>query len=258
MSSAPSARTGNNTIIPRTNSMSALPAMVKSTRLRKSPYFESTMAAGVNDFTVYNRMLMPLAFDIGPEAEYTALTQDVAIWDVGAERQVELRGRDAAKLAQLLTCRDISTMAPNTCRYAIMCDGDGILLNDPVLLKLSEDQFWFSLADSDALLWCKAHAEARNLDVEVFEPDVSPLALQGPRSRDLVREVFGVDNLKYFHFQQLEHEGMPLLIARSGWSPEHGYEIYLKDGKHGDRLWELLWEAGQKHNIKPGAPNQSR
>jgi len=235
-----------------------MPLMATSTRLRKSPFYEKTLEYGCSEFTVYNRMLMPLAF-AGGQVEYSALTERVAIWDVGAERQVELSGPDAGKLAQLLTCRDISGMKDGTCRYAVMCDSDGVVLNDPVLLKLSDETYWFSLADSDALLWCKAHAQARKLNVKVSEPDVSPLALQGPQSRALVRDVFGIDDIKYFHFKEVMlHDEIPCLVARSGWSPEHGYEVYLKDGAYGDRLWEIIWQAGQKFGIAPGAPNQSR
>lgn len=244
-----------------TQGSAKLPAMAKSTRLRKSPFFEKTLTHGCNDFTVYNRMLMPIGFG-NPDAEYRALTQDVAIWDVGAERQVELSGPDAGKLAQLLTCRDISNMKIQTCKYAVMCDNDGIVLNDPVLLKLSHFRYWFSLADSDALLWCKAHADARNMDVEVLEPDVSPLAIQGPKSLDLARELFGeelVDGIKYFHFREVTLDGeIPILLARSGWSPEHGYELYLRDQAFGDRLWDIVWGVGQKYGITPGAPNQQR
>lgn len=222
-------------------------------------FHEKTLDHGVSDFTVYNRMLMPLAFE-GNEVEYKALTEDVAIWDVGAERQVELVGPDAAELAQLLTVRDLSNMQVGTCRYAIMCNDDGIVLNDPVLLKLAEDRFWFSIADSDMLLWCQAHAAVRSLNVKVYEPDVSPLAIQGPRSQDLLVDLFSIDmaRLKYFHFVETELEGMPMVVARSGWSPELGYELYLQDSEYGAQLWEMVWNYGEKYGIKPGAPNQSR
>jgi len=238
-----------------------IPSLAKSTRLRKSPYFERTLDYGVADYTVYNRMLMPIGYNEGPEVEYKALTEDVAIWDVGAERQVEVVGPDASHLAQLLTCRNLTDMKTQTCRYALMCNEDGIVLNDPVLLKLAEDRFWFSIADSDALLWAQAQASARGLDVRVFEPDVSPLALQGPKALPLMGELFGlklIEDINYFHFREVELEGIPLLIARSGWSPEYGFELYLKDHADGSDLWDIVWKAGEKFNIRPGAPNQQR
>lgn len=243
-----------------------------SSRLRKSPYFERTLAAGVAEFTTYNRMLMPLGYEEGVATEYKALTENVAIWDVGAERQVELKGPEAAKLAQLLTCRDVSGLEVGKCVYAIMCDGDGLVINDPILLKLSENHYWFSIADSDVLLWAKAIAMTRNLDVKVTEPDVSPLAIQGPRAVDLLCDLYGeeiVSGLKHFGFVRGAETALPAapnsglppiptLLARSGWSPERGYEIYLEDGSRGSELWDMVWEAGKKYDIKPGAPNQQR
>ncbi len=242
-----------------------------SARLRKSPYFERTLDHGVAEFTVYNRMLMPLLFKEGHEVEYTALTEDVTIWDVAAERQVGLKGPDAAKLAQLLTCRDISGLGEGKCVYAIMCDGDGVVINDPVLLKLADDEFWFSIADSDVLLWAKGVATAQGFDVDVYEPDVSPLAVQGPKSTDVLSELYGrelIESLKYFGFERSEatmlpslypdRPPIPTLLARSGWSPERGYEIYLEDGSRGNELWDMCWQIGEKYGMKPGAPNQQR
>lgn len=242
-----------------------------SARLRKSPFFDRTLEAGVAEFTVYNRMLMPLVYSEGYETEYRALTEDAAIWDVAAERQVELKGPDAAKLAQLLTCRDISGLEEGKCVYAIMTDMCGVVINDPVLLKLADNHYWFSIADSDVVLWAKGVASAQMYDVEVREPDVSPLAIQGPKSVDILCELYGsdlVDSLKYFGFahgaethlpSRIEgKEPIPTLLARSGWSPEHGYEIYLKDSSRGSELWDMVAEIGAKYNLKPGAPNQQR
>jgi len=203
---------------------------------------------------------MPMAFDL--DSEYTALTESCAIWDVAAERQVELKGPDAERLANILTCRDIEGMSVGECRYAIMCDDKGTVINDPVLLKLAEDRFWFSIADSDVLLWAQAHATSLGLNVEASEPDASPLAVQGPKSLDLMKDLFGhkidIDKLKYFWFIETTLDGIPLLLARSGWSPELGYELYLMDSDRGLDLWDKVWEAGQKYNIVPGAPNQER
>ena len=239
--------------------------MALSPRLRKSPYFERTIEHDVCEFTVYNRMLMPLYYGEGFDVEYKALTEDVAVWDVAAERQVELLGPDAHKLAQKLTCRNISKVRPGKCVYAIMTDDDGIVVNDPVLLKLAEDRYWFSIADSDVLLWAKGIAIGQNLDVKVFEPDVSPLAVQGPKSKSLMSDLYGeelVDRLKYFDFAHGEETMLlgkiPTLLARSGWSPELGYEIYLEDSSYGKELYDLVWEHGYKYDIKPGAPNQQR
>ena len=254
---------GGESIIPGTAPLSA--------RLRKSPYFERVLEAGVAEFTVYNRMLMPIGFREGPDVEYEALTKNAAIWDVAAERQVQLKGPDAGKLAQLLTCRDVTDLDVGKCVYAIMTDGEGVVINDPVLLKLDDNLFWFSIADSDILLWAKGVAVGQNYDVEVTEPDVSPLAVQGPKSKKILSALYGkevVNSLKYFGFAHGEetmlpslHEGgepIPTLLARSGWSPEHGYEIYLKDGARGNELWDMVSKAGEKYNLKPGAPNQQR
>lgn len=237
-----------------------MPPMAYACRVRKSPYFRRTEAIGCKAYTVYNRMMMPLIYDF--DKEYEALTNSVAIWDVAAERQVELLGPDAHRLAQMLTCRDVSEMEIGECKYAIMCDDKGNVINDPVLLKLSEDRYWFSIADSDILLWAQAHATSLGLDVEVSEPDGSPLALQGPKSLDLVTDLFGdkidTKELRVFWFVETDLDGIPLLLARSGWSPENGYELYLMDKNRGADLWDKVWEAGQKYDIFPGAPNQAR
>ena len=190
---------GCESIIPGTAPLSA--------RLRKSPYFERVLEAGVAEFTVYNRMLMPIGFREGPDVEYEALTKNAAIWDVAAERQVQLKGPDAGKLAQLLTCRDVTDLDVGKCVYAIMTDGDGVVINDPVLLKLDDNLFWFSIADSDILLWAKGVAVGQSYDVEVTEPDVSPLAVQGPKSKKILSALYGkevVNSLKYFGFALTE------------------------------------------------------
>ena len=217
------------------SSSNEFPLMALSTRIRNSPFFQRTQEAGAVAYTVYNRMIMPMAFDL--DKEYSALSQNVALWDVAAERQVELKGPDAEKLANYLTCRDVRGMTVGECKYAVMCDDQGVVINDPVLLKLADDRYWFSIADSDVLLWARAHATTLGLNVDVFEPDASPLAVQGPKSLPLMRDLFGdkidVDNLKHFWFVETELNGIPLLLARSGWSPERGYELYLMDSSRG-------------------------
>jgi len=228
-------------------------------RFRKSCYFDATVRWGVQGFVPYNHMLLPIGFS-SPEEEYKSLCDAVCLWDVAAQRQVELLGADALKLAELLTPRALGSMKVGECRYAMVTDEQGMVLNDPVVLKLAEDRFWFSLADSDLLLWIKGLAIAHGLDVRVTEPGVSPLAVQGPKSLALMRELFGdwVDDLRFYHFREVELDGMPMLLARSGWSPERGYELYLLDESRGDELWERIMEAGQKYTIRPGVPNQIR
>lgn len=235
------------------------PALAMGTRLNKSPYFDATIKHGVKAFTVYNHMLMPSFFSSAVD-EYWRLIEDVCMWDVAAERQVMLEGPDAAKLLELLTPRDMTKMKPGQCKYALITNKDGYVINDPVVLKFSDEKFWLSIADGDLALWCEGMATGLGLDVDVTEPDVSPLAVQGPKSTQLIADLFGdwVHDLKYFNFKDVEINGIPITLARSGWSPERGYELYLRDGSRGDELWEIVWEAGQKYNIGPGAPNQIR
>ncbi len=227
-------------------------------RIRKSPFYDSTVAAGVSSFTIYNNMYMPTGYG-DPDAEYERLTQRVALWDVAAERQVQIAGPDAAALAQYVSARDLTGLKVNRARYAPMCNHQGRLINDPVILKVAEDRFWISIADSDMLLWVSAIAGERGDDVEVTEPDVSPLALQGPMADDLARDVFGadlVDGLGFFHHAPADVDGIPVVLCRSGWSKQGGFELFLTDGSEGNRLWDLMMAAGEKYGIGPGNPNQ--
>ncbi len=226
-------------------------------RVRKSPFFRSTVDAGVTAFTVYNHMYMPTSFG-DHDAEYERLTTGVALWDVAAERQVEISGPDAAELTQRLSARNLKGMAVGRARYAPMCDHLGLLINDPVILRVAEDTFWISIADSDILLWAKAIAGERDADVTICEPDVSPLAIQGPKAINLARDLFGaelVDGLGFFHHAPLEIEGVPLVICRSGWSKQGGYELFLTDSTKGNELWDLVMAAGEQYGIGPGTPN---
>ncbi len=224
--------------------------------IRQSPYFQATVADGVRSFSVYNHMYIPGTFG-DPEGEYQRLMTGVVMWDVAAQRQVELHGPDAARLAQYLTPRDLSKTRVGQGRYVPICDHDGWLINDPVLLKLAEDRFWLSIADSDLVLWAGAIARERGWQVEVFEPDVSPLAIQGPKAEDVTAALFGdwVRELKYFWFKQTELQGIPLVLARSGWSKQGGFELYLQDGSRGWDLWQAVKAAGAAFDIGPGAPN---
>lgn len=225
-------------------------------RIRKSPFFDSTVNAGVSHFTTYNHMYMPVSYGDLP-AEYHRLMNGVAMWDVAAERQVSLKGPDAVELARLITPRNLDNLVIGQGRYIPMCNSIGTLINDPVLQKISDDEVWISIADSDMKFWCEALAVGKGMNVHVTEPDASPLAVQGPKAPDLIADIFGdwVKELKYFGFKETEINGIPLLIARSGWSKQGGYELYLCDGSRGDELWNIIAEAGAAYDIGPGAPN---
>ncbi|NMM45499.1 glycine cleavage system protein T [Rhodospirillaceae bacterium KN72] len=224
--------------------------------IRKSPYFDATVADGVRSFSVYNHMFIPGNFG-DPDAEYDRLLNGVAMWDVAAQRQVEMAGPDAGRLAQLLTPRNLNATKVGQGRYVPICDHDGMLINDPVLLKLSEDRYWLSIADSDLVLWAGAIAKERGLDVTVSEPDVSPLAIQGPKAADVTAALIGdwIRDLRYFWFRETELDGIPLVVARSGWSKQGGYELYLMDGSRGSALWDKVKRVGASFGIGPGAPN---
>jgi glycine cleavage system aminomethyltransferase T len=229
-----------------------------TTRIRRSPYYQSTVSAGVESAMPYNRMLMPTGYG-DPVAEYRRLTQGVSMWDVACERQVQLRGRDARKLAQILSTRDVSKCVEGQGRYVALCNHRGTIINDPVLMQIEDDCFWFSIADSDVGFWANAIAGERGLDVEISEPDVSPLAVQGPSAEDVVAAVFGdwVRGLRYFGFADADIDGIRVKVARSGWSKQGGFELYLLDGSRGVELWNIVAEAGAPWEIGPGCPNLS-
>lgn len=224
--------------------------------MRPSPYFEATLAEGVTAFTTYNHMLMPTSFS-QPEAEYWRLINGVSQWDVAVERQVQLQGPDAGRLAQILTARNLSKCQIGQGKYAPLCNHAGVLINDPILLKLSDDLYWFSIADSNIWFWARAIAEERGLNVRISEPDVSPMAVQGPHAEALVAAVFGnwIKELKYFWYKETQIAGIPVVVARSGWSKQGGFEIYLRDGSKGTELWNIVKAAGQPFNIGPGNPS---
>jgi aminomethyltransferase len=224
-------------------------------RVRPSPFFEAAVAEGMVAANVYNRMIMPTSFG-DPEGEYWRLINGVSQWDVGVERQVQLKGPDAGRLAQILSPRDLSTCKIGQGKYVPLCNHRGTVINDPILLKLSDDLYWLSIADSDIWLWASAIAAERGLNVEITEPDVSPMALQGPKAEDVVAHVLGdwVRALKYFWFKETEIDGIPIAVQRSGWSKQGGFEIYLRDGTQGTKLWNIFKEAGKPWGIGPGAP----
>lgn len=229
------------------------------TQIRKSPYFDATVRWGATAFSVYNHMYIPRDFG-DPVQNFWNLVNDAILCDVGVERQVEITGPDAARFVQLLTPRDLSKMAVGQCKYVLITNVEGGLLNDPILLRLGENCFWLSLADSDILLWAQGVALHSGMDVTIREPDVSPLQLQGPRSGEVMKALFGesILDLRYYWLRELELDGIPLVVSRTGWSSELGYELYLQDGSRGDDLWERIMAAGQPFSLKPGHTSSIR
>ena len=231
----------------------------RGARLRRSPYFEATQRYGCWGYTVYNHMFLPIGYD-DLEREYWKLLNDVSVWDVGVERQVEITGPDGFTFANLLTPRDLTKCRVGQGKYVVITAENGGIINDPVLLRLGENHFWLALADSDVLLWAKGVAYNSGLDVEIREPDVSPLQIQGPKSKEVVKTLFGdkVLDLKYYYFLETKLDGIPVIVTRTGWSGEVGYEIYLRDGSRGDELWEKVMEAGRPFHIAPTGPSDIR
>lgn len=227
----------------------------RGARLRRSPYFAATQRYGPTGFTVYNHTLFPIAYD-DLEAEYWHLLEHVTLWDVAVERNFEVTGPDGFRFAQLLTCRDLSTCEPGKARYVLITTPDGGIVNDPVMLRLDDNTFWFALADSDALLYAMGLAAFAGLDVELSEPEAYPLQIQGPKSRHLIGDLFGEEGrtLGYYAFIRTEVNGIPVILTRTGWSAEVGYEVYLLDGSRGVDLWEIIMEAGDPHQIRPTGP----
>ena len=241
-----------------------LPFMVNKnfgfgTQIRKSPYFDSTVKWGATGFSVYNHMYIPRDFG-SPEQNFWNLIEKAILCDVAVERQVEIKGPDAYKFIQILTPRDLSKIEVGQCKYVLIVNNDGGILNDPVLLRLAENHFWLSLADSDVLLWAQGVAVNSGLNVKITEPDVSPLQLQGPNSGKIMVKLFGEDiqSLKYYWLREYSLDGIPLIVSRTGWSSELGYEIYLRDGSKGNDLYEKIMEAGKEHGLKPGHTSSIR
>ena len=229
------------------------------TQIRKSPFFNGTVRWGATDFSVYNHMYIPRSFG-DPEQNFWNLVNDAILCDVAVERQVEIAGPDAAAFVQLLTPRNLSQCAVGQCKYVLITNEAGGILNDPVLLRLEENRFWLSLADSDVLMWAQGVATHAGLDVTICEPDVSPLQLQGPKSGDIMTALFGeaIRDLKYYWLDHFELDGIPLVISRTGWSSELGYELYLLDGSQGEALWEKLMAVGEPMGLKPGHTSSIR
>lgn len=230
--------------------------ILPSRRLRATPYSARVASTGATGYTVYNHMWLPTVFE-GLREDYAHLKKYAQIWDVSVERQVEIAGPDAHKLACMISARDLSKAQVGRCYYAPICDQFGKMINDPVALRIADDKYWFSIADSDLLLWVQGLALGLNLDVQICEPDVSPLAIQGPMAEDLMVDVFGeeIRDIKFFRFAAFPFKGRMLNIARSGWSKQGGFEIYLDDSALGEDLWDAIWAKGEKYNLKPGCPN---
>ena len=230
-----------------------------SPRIRKSPYFEATLRYHAVGFSVYNKMYLPMGYDT-PENEFWKIVNHVTLWDVGVQRVVEITGPDAFRFTNLLTPRDLTKCRVGQCKYVLLTNGQGGIMNDPVLSRLGENHFWLSRADSDALSWAQGVNEFARMDVSIREPDVSPLQVQGPRSRKLIHDLFGdrASKLRYYHLVETEIDGIPVMVARTGWSAELGFEVYLRDGSRGDELWERIMAAGAPYQISPASPSRIR
>ena len=231
-------------------------SIAKSRRLRSTPYTSRIENQGVTSYTVYNHMILPAAFG-SIEESYHHLKKDVQVWDVAAERQVEISGKDSAELVQLMTCRDLSKSKDGRCYYCPILDDQAGIINDPVILRLNKDRWWISIADSDVILFAKGLAIGKKFDVKIFEPKVDIMAVQGPKSFKLMEKIFGkkITELKFFGFDYFDFEGDKHLIARSGWSKQGGYEIYVENTKSGLKLYDYLFKIGKEFNIRPGCPN---
>lgn len=228
-----------------------------SRRQRSTPYTPRVEALGVSDYSIVNHTILPKGFGRSVEEDYWHLKEHVQLWDVSCQRQVQLQGADAARLVQLMTPRDLRDAVVGQCFYAPIVDQHAKMINDPIILKLANDRFWLSIADSDVLLWAKGLAVGYGLNVDIVEPDVSPLAVQGPKSDDVMAELCGesIRDLGFFKFVTVDFRGQPTIVARSGYSKQGGFEIYLSDSNLGLDLWDAVWNAGQAFDMRPGCPN---
>jgi len=231
-------------------------SIAKSRRIRSTPYTSRIEKQGVTAYTTYNHMLLPAAFGSLAES-YHHLKEYVQVWDVAGERQVEITGKDSAKLMQLMTCRDLSKSKVGRCYYCPIIDDQAGIINDPVVLKLSEEKWWISIADSDVILFAKGLAIGNNFDVKIVEPNVDIMAIQGPKSFKLMEKIFGekITKLKFFGFGYFDFKGTKHLIAQSGWSKQGGYEVYVENTSSGLELYDHLFEIGKEFNVKSGCPN---
>ena len=231
----------------------------RGARLRRTPFFEATQRYGARAYTVYNHMLFPICFS-DLEEEFWHLINHVTLWDVAVERQVEITGPDALTFTNMITPRDLTKCAVGQGKYVAITADDGGIINDPVLLRLGEKHFWLALADSDVLLWARGVALRSGLKVQITEPDVSPLQVQGPKAKALIADLFGkqASELRYYYFVETALDGIPLVVTRTGWTGEVGFEIYLRDGARGDDLWERVMAAGKPYELRPTGPSDIR
>ncbi len=236
-----------------------LPGFRETAWIQKSPYFYAAAKHRVKAYDLYNHMLMPGLYT-DPVDEYWHLVNYVTLWDVGVERQVEIGGPDGFEFMNLLTPRDVAKCKVGECKYVLLTTREGGIINDPVMLRLGENHFWLSLSDWDVIYWCMGVAIHAGLDVIVREPDVSPLQLQGPKSKDVMVDLFGegILDLEYYHLMETDLDGIPLVVTRTGWTGERGYELYLRDHTLAEKLWAKVMKAGKRHNIRPIAPSEIR
>ncbi len=238
------------------NKMSKI-QIAKAKRLRSTPYTSRIEKQGLKAYTTYNHMLLPAGFEDSLEDSYYHLKENVQVWDVAAERQVEISGEDSAELVQLMTCRDLSKSKDGRCYYCPIIDDQAGLINDPVVLRINQNKWWLSIADSDVILFAKGIAIGKNFNVKIIEPNVDIMAVQGPKSFPLMEKIFGkaITDLKFFGFDYFDFRGTKHLIARSGWSKQGGYEIYVEHTESGLELYDHLFEIGKEFNVKPGCPH---
>ena len=241
--------------------------MLISTRVRKSPYWHLSMEAGCWRATVYNRIYHPRGYvkpeDGGAMVEYEAIKNHVTMWNVAVERQIQVKGPDAEAFTDYVITRDATKISPMRARYVILCNQYGGVLNDPILLRISKDEFWFSLSDSDIGLYLQGVNHDTRFDVTIDEIDVSPVQIQGPKSLALMKDLIGdqveLDNMPFYGLAAAKVGGRDCIISQSGFSGEAGYEIYLRDSTlYADDMWNAVLEAGKKHNLMVIAPAHHR
>ena len=227
------------------------PEVLFYTRIRKSPYFYASRRHGVQRYSFYNHMYHPRHYG-DPVEEYWQLLNGVTLWDVGVERQVEITGPDAFALANMLVPRDLNKCAVGQCKYVFITAPDGGIINDPILLRLAENHFWISVADSDVLLWAMGVAYNSGLDVTIGEPDVGPLQIQGPKSKEVLVDLFGEGALEipYYYLREYELDGMDVIVSRTGYTSELGFEIYSRNAsRDAERIWDAVLQAGEPHGL---------
>ena len=239
--------------------------MLISTRVRKNPYWHLSVEAGCWRCTVYNRMYHPRGYvkpeDGGAMVEYDALVNHVTMWNVAVERQIRVKGPDAMKFTNYVITRDATRIDVMKGKYVILCNDKGGVLNDPILLRVAEDEFWFSLSDSDIMFFLQGVNHDKKFNVEIDEIDVAPVQIQGPKSVDLMADLVGdaVREIPYYGLMEAKVGGRDCIISQTGFTGEKGYEIYLKDAtKYADDMWNDVLEKGKKHNLMVIAPAHHR